>query len=268
MSQHVTTAATTLAVDFQQGLSDAWSRVAQFVPKFVAFLVILAIGWFVAKMIALALDRGLRKFGFERLTERAGAHRFLENSKYDATGVVSKVVYYALLLVTLQLAFGVFGPNPISEMIYAIVAWLPRAIVALVLLVVAMAIANAVRNIVQGVLSGVSYGNVVATVVWALIVALGVIAALGQAGIATHVTQPVLYAVLATAAGILIVGVGGGAIVPMRQRMERWMARAEQESARARTGAGAYMAGREDAMSARQQREQERAWERGGTEPM
>ncbi|MEU2180581.1 mechanosensitive ion channel family protein [Streptomyces thermolilacinus] len=255
MTQYVST--TSLAVDFQQGLTDAWSKVATFVPKFIAFLVILAIGWFVSKIIAKVVDRILRKVGFERLSERAGSDRMLANSQYDATGIVSKVVYYGLLLVTLQLAFGVFGPNPISGMIDSIVAWLPRALVALVLVVVAMAIANAVRTIVRGVLSGVSYGNTVATVVWGVIIALGVIAALGQAGIATAVTQPVLYAVLAAAAGILIVGVGGGAIVPMRQRMERWMSSAEQESAKAKAGTGAYMAGREDAMT-QQQREQER----------
>ncbi|MEU7565791.1 hypothetical protein AB0A99_07185 [Streptomyces fradiae] len=257
MTPYVPTTTVSLAVDFQQGVSDAWSKVAQFVPKFVAFLVILAIGWFLSKVIAKVVDRVLRKVGFERLSERAGAQRMLANSQYDATGILSRVVYYGLLLVTLQLAFGVFGPNPISGMIDGIVAWLPRALVALVLVVVAMAIANAVRNIVRGVLSGVSYGNTVATAVWAVIVALGVIAALGQAGIATAVTQPVLYAVLATAAGILIVGVGGGAVVPMRQRVERWMSAAEQERSKARSGAGAYMAGREDALS-RQQREQER----------
>ncbi|GGQ12970.1 mechanosensitive ion channel family protein [Streptomyces roseolilacinus] len=260
MTQHLPT--TGLAVEFQQGITDAWSKVAQFVPKFVAFLVILAVGWFISKIIAKVVDRVLRKVGFERLSERAGSSRMLANSPYDATGILSKVVYYGLLLVTLQLAFGVFGPNPISGMIDGIVSWLPKALVALVLVVVAMAIANAVRTIVRGVLSGVSYGNTVATVVWGVIVGLGVIAALSQAGIATAVTQPVLYAVLAAAAGILIVGVGGGAIVPMRQRMERWMSAAEQESSKARTGAGAYMAGREDALS--RQREQERERRTGG----
>ncbi|MFJ8696422.1 mechanosensitive ion channel family protein [Streptomyces roseolilacinus] len=260
MTQYLPTAS--LAVEFQRGIADAWSKVAQFVPKFVAFLVILAIGWFVSKIIAKVVDRVLRKVGFERLSERAGSSRVLANSQYDATGILSKVVYYGLLLVTLQLAFGVFGPNPISGMIDGIVSWLPKALVALVLVVVAMAIANAVRTIVRGVLSGVSYGNTVATVVWGVIVGLGVVAALSQAGIATAVTQPVLYAVLAAAAGILIVGVGGGAIVPMRQRVERWMSAAEQESSKARTGAGPYMAGREDALT--RQREQERERRTGG----
>lgn len=248
----------TLSIDFTQGLNDAWSKVAQFVPKLVAFLVILVIGWFVSKMIARVLDRVLRKVGSERLSERAGTARLLRDSSYDMTGIVCKIVYYALMLVTLQLALGVFGTNPVSTMINSIVAWLPRAIVAVVLVVVAMAIANAVRTIVNGALSSVSYGRTVATVLWACILALGVIAALGQAGIATTVTQPVLYAALATGAGILIVGVGGGMIQPMRQRWERMLTTVETESTRAKGSMAAYQSGREDALANQPVRDRER----------
>lgn len=244
MSQYVS-----LSVDFTQGLNDAWSKVAQFVPKLIGFLVVLAIGWFVSKMIARILDRVLRKVGSEKLAERAGASRMLANSKYDMTGIVCKVVYYALLLITLQLGFGVFGSNPVSTMLDGIVSWIPRAVVAIVLMVVAMAVANVVRDIVTSALSSMSYGKTVGTIVWACIVALGVIAALGQAGIATTVTQPVLYAALAAGAGILIVGVGGGLIAPMRQRWERWLNTAEQETAKARGSVSAYQAGRQDAMT-------------------
>lgn len=250
----------TLAVNFTQGLDDAWSKIAQFVPKLLGFLVILAIGWFVSKLIARVLDRVLRKVGSERLAERSGAARMLEGSTFDMTGLVSKIVYYALMLITLQLALGVFGPNPVSAMINGIVAWLPRGIVAVVLVVIAMAIANAVRSIVASALSPASYGNTIAKIVWACIVVLGVIAALGQAGIATTVSQPLLIAALAAAAGIMIVGVGGGMIMPMRQRWERWLDTAERESARARGGAADYQAGRADAMAHQpvQEREEDR----------
>ncbi|NEB00282.1 hypothetical protein [Streptomyces sp. SID13726] len=247
--------ATTLSIDFTQGLNDAWSKVAQFVPKLVAFLVVLAIGWFVSKMIARVLDRVLRKVGSERLSERAGTQRLLRDSQYDMTGIVCKIVYYALMLITLQLALGVFGDNPVSTMINGIVAWLPRGIVAVVLIVVAMAIANAVRGIVGGALSSVSYGRTVATVLWACILALGVIAALGQAGIARDVTRPLLYAALATVVGVLVVGVGGGMIQPMRQRWERMLTTVETESTRARGSMSAYQAGREDAMRGQPARE-------------
>jgi len=236
-----------LSVDFGKGFTDAWSAVAEFVPKFIGFLAILLIGWFVAKVIARVADRLLRRVGFERMAERSGVANTLKGSKYDATGIIAKILYYAILLIALQLAFGVFGPNPVSVMINGIVAWLPRAIVACVIVVVAMAIARAVRDIVMGALGQMSYGKTVATAAWAFIVALGVIAALGQAGIATAITGPVLMAVLGTVAGVVIVGVGGGLITPMRSRWERWLSSAEAESGRAKDQISAYQRGREDA---------------------
>jgi hypothetical protein len=83
---------------------------------------------------------------------------------------------------------------------------------------------------------------VVANVAAVFITALGVIAALSQIGIAIAVTLPVLITVLATVGGILVVGVGGGLITPMRQRWERWLDHAEQEAQ-----SQAYQRGREDA---------------------
>jgi hypothetical protein len=133
-----------------------------------------------------------------------------------------------------------------------------------VLVVIAMAIANAVRSIVGSALSSVSYGKTVATMVWACILALGVIAALGQAGIATAVTQPVLYAALAAVAGILIVGVGGGMIAPMRQRWERWLTTAERESVHAKDSMSAYQAGRGDALRGQPARERSERGARSG----
>lgn len=240
-----------LSVDFGQGITDAWSAVARFVPKFIGFLVILLIGWFVAKLVARVADRLLRRVGFERLAERSGVANALQGSKYDATGILVKILYYGILLIALQLGFGVFGPNPVSGMINSVVGWLPKAIVACVIVVVALAIARAVRDIVQGALGETPYGRVLSTVAWAFIVALGVIAALGQAEIATSVTGPVLTAALAAIAGILIVGVGGGLINPMRHRWERWLSAAEQETARARGTSGAYERGEPDTTTGR-----------------
>ncbi|MFF8847196.1 hypothetical protein ACF08N_31525 [Streptomyces sp. NPDC015127] len=253
-----------LSINFGQGITDAWSAVAKFIPKFLAFLAILIIGWFIAKAIAKVADRLLRKVGFERMAERSGISNTLRDAKYDATGIICKILYYAVLLIALQLAFGVFGPNPVSTMINGIVSWIPKAIVACVIVVVAMAIARAVRDIVQGALGETSYGRVLATVAWGFIVALGVIAALSQAQIATAVTGPVLIAVLAAMAGIVIVGVGGGLINPMRERWERWLATAEAESGRAKDTLTAYQRGRADAAAGQPVTERQPGRARGG----
>jgi hypothetical protein len=235
------------AVDFGQGLSNAWSAIATFVPKLLAFLVILFIGWLIAKALAKVVDKVLERVGFDRVVERGGIDRVMANSKYDASDIIAKIVYYAILLIALQMAFGVFGDNPVSAMLTGIVAFLPKAIVAIIIIVVAGAIARAVRDLVAGALSGLSYGRTLATIASVAIWGLGIIAALNQIGVATSVTMPVLITVLATIGGIAVVGVGGGLIRPMQQRWEGWLSRAEAELPQAKAAAEAYQRGQEDA---------------------
>lgn len=232
------------SVNFSQGVTDAWSAVARFIPKFVGFLVILLIGWIIARLLSRALDVVLRKAGFERMAQRGGISRALANSKYDTTALICKVVYYALLLVTLQLAIGVFGTNPVSTMINGVVAWLPRGLVALAIVVIAAFLARAVRDLVGSVLSSLSYGHALASIAAAFVLGIGIIAALGQAGIATTITGPILVAVLAAIVGVVVVGVGGGLVMPMRQRWERILDTAERDA----RGMTAYQQGRSDAL--------------------
>jgi hypothetical protein len=220
--------------------------VVTFIPKLVLFVAILVIGWLVARVLLKAVDKVLERIGFDRWVERGGIKSALARSKYDASDIIAKIVYYAVLLFTLQLAFGVWGPNPVSDLIRGIVAWLPRAFVAVIIVVVASAIAGAVRDIIAGALGGLSYGRVLANVASWFIIAIGIIAALNQIGVATTVTTPILIAVLATIAGILIVGVGGGLVRPMQNRLERWLDRAGTETAAVAEHARAYSAGQRD----------------------
>lgn len=240
-----------LAVDWSQGVSNAWSSVANIVPKLLAFAVIMVIGWLICKAIAKALDAVLRRVGVERMAEKAGANQLLANSKWDTTAILVKVVYYGLLLVVVQLALGVFGANPVSDMIRSVVAWIPKAIVALVIIVVAMWLANLAREFVTNILSAASYGKILGWLAWAFIAFFGAIAALAQIGVATFVLGPIMNAVLLTLAGIAIVGVGGGLIQPMRSRWERMLTKAEAETVRVQASvqqnALAYQKGRADA---------------------
>ncbi|MFI2713349.1 hypothetical protein ACH495_24815 [Micromonospora sp. NPDC018662] len=232
--------------NFGDAVGDAFRSVMLFLPKAVAFVAILVAGWLIAKAVLKLVDKVLERVHFDRAVERGGIKTALARSKYDASDIVAKLAYYAVLLVTLQLAFGIWGPNPISDLIAMVVAWLPRAFVAIVIVVVAAAIARAVKDIISSALGGLSYGRVLANLASVFILGLGVIAALNQIGVATAVTTPVLIAVLATVGGILVVGVGGGLVRPMQSRWESWLTRAEEESRTIATHARAYQAGRRD----------------------
>ncbi|MEU5944920.1 hypothetical protein ABZ793_05085 [Micromonospora sp. NPDC047465] len=217
-------------VDIGDAVADMWRSVLLFIPRAVAFIAILVVGWLIARAVLKIVDAALERVNFDKAVERGGIKRALERTKYDASDILARLAYYAVLLFTLQFAFGVWGPNAISDLIRGVVAWLPRAFVAIIIVVVAAAIANAVRDLVTGALGGLAYGKILADLTAIFILALGVIAALNQVGIATTVTTPVLIAVLATVAGILIVGVGGGLVKPMQNRWDGWLNRMAEES--------------------------------------
>ncbi|WP_082403677.1 mechanosensitive ion channel family protein [Saccharothrix sp. NRRL B-16348] len=225
---------------------DALRNVVTFLPKLVGFLVVLLIGWIVARVLRAAVKKLLGRLHFDRAVQRGGLSDAMARSKFDASGLVAQIVYYAVLLIALQIAFGIFGSNPVSNLLNEIVAWLPRAIVAIVIIVVAAAIARAVQDITSRALGGLSYGPTLGKIASWFIIALGVIAALNQIGVATTVTTPILITILATIGGIAVVGVGGGLIRPMQQRWEGWLTKAEAEAPQAKAQAEAYQRGRED----------------------
>ena len=216
----------------EETLRGGLATVIEFVPKLLLFLVILIVGLFVAKAISKALEKLLERVGFDRVVERGGVKKALAKSSLDASDIIAKIVYYALVLFVLQFAFGVFGPNPVSDLLEGIIAFLPKIIVAIIIIIIAAAIAAAVKNLIQGALGGLSYGKVLANIASIFILGIGIIAALNQVEIATTVTTPILIAVLAAIVGVIVVGVGGGLIKPMSQRWEHYLNKAEAEAPR------------------------------------
>ena len=216
--------------EFRDGLGDAWAAIATFIPKLIAFLLILIVGYFIAKAIAKILDGILERVGFDRWVERGGIKQALARSKFDASSLLSQIVFYIVLLFVLQLAFAVFGPNAISDLIRSVIAYLPKVFVAIVILVVGSAIATAVKEIVEAALGGLSYGRALAIGASVAILVIAVFAALDQLDIAPNIVNGLFYALLAIVVGSAVVAIGGGGIATMRRYWERFANRAEQES--------------------------------------
>ena len=214
----------------RDGARDGVALISEFVPKLLLFLLILVVGLLIAKGVSKALSALLERVGFDRAVERGGVKKAMANSKMDASDVVAKLIYYTLMLFVLQLAFSVFGPNAISDLLADVISFIPSLIVAIIIIVVASAIAAAVKGLIENTLGGLSYGRTIANAASIFILFLGIVAALNQVGVATTVTTPVLIAILATVAGVIIVGVGGGLVRPMQQRWEGYLTKAEEEA--------------------------------------
>jgi hypothetical protein len=217
-------------VDFGNRVENAVATFIDVLPKALLFILILVVGMIVAKAIAKLLDSLLEKVGFDKWVERGGVKSALERTPYDASDFLSKLVYYALVLFTLQLAFGVFGDNPISDLLRGLIAYLPNIFVAVLIIVVAAFVASMVRDVVGAATSSAEYGSLITMVAYWAILVVGVFAALDQLQIAPMIVTGLFYALLAIVAGSAIIAIGGGGIQPMRSRWESFLTKAAEES--------------------------------------
>lgn len=219
-------------VNLTAGVEQAWTNFMTFLPKFLMFLAILLVGWFLARLLAKGCNALLERIGFDRLVERGGIKRTLARTRYDASDLLSKILFYAVALFVLQLAFSVFGDNPISALLTRVVAYLPNIFVAAIIVVIAAAIAAGVKDILNATMAGLSYGRYVATVASIMILVVGIFAALDQLQVAPTIVNGLFYAGLAIVAGSAIIAIGGGGIRTMQAQWERAMGRLQREAPR------------------------------------
>ncbi len=77
-----------------------------------------------------------------RWVERGSIKAAFDRSKTDASDLIGVIVFWTVSLITLQLAFGIWGPNPMSDLLAGVIAYLPKLIVAVVILVIAAMLAK------------------------------------------------------------------------------------------------------------------------------
>lgn len=227
------------AIDVEGGFETAVQDAIALLPKIGAFLLILVVGLLLAKAVQKILTKVLQRVGFDRLVERGGVQKALATSRYDASTILARLVYYFVFLLVLSAAFGVFGAdNPVSAFLREILAFLPRIFVAVVIVVIAAAVAAAVRELVASTLGGLSYGPALAHAVGLLVVAVGVFAALDQLEIAPTIVTGIFYALVALIVLPLVIAFGVGGIDPAREAIRSAQAKAAQKAQEARAERG------------------------------
>jgi hypothetical protein len=231
------------AIEFSQGIEDAFGNVMKFIPKLFGFLVILVVGYLIVKAISKIADKALERVGFDEAVEKGGIKTALDKSEYDASDIVGKVIFYGLFLLVLQAAFGVFGTNPISDLIASVIAFVPKVLVAIAIVVVMSAIAAAAKVMIQGFLGTLSYANALANVAAGAIVAVGVFAALNQLQIAPAIVNGLFYGALALVVGSGIIAIGFGGVQPMQQVWQSSITKISEEAPKVRQ---ASQAGKEN----------------------
>ena len=186
-----------------------------FLPALVGAILILILGWIVAGLLATLVERGLKAVGFERAAQTTGISGFIQSSgsSWTASAIVAEIVKWFIRLIAIQAAASILGLDQISQIVNAILLWLPNLVVAIAIIVIGALIARFVGGLVRGSTSKMGFSNpeLLGNVANYAILVFAVIAAIDQLGIAETVVNTLfigLVAMVVLAAGLAF-GLGG-----------------------------------------------------------
>lgn len=206
-------------IDFDGILTDTFGDIADFVPKLVAFLLIFLIGMFVARLIRRVVGTVLTKIGFDGYIDKAGIGAPLQRAGFADSGkFVAQIIYYLVALLVLKLSLSAFGDNDISDALDGMIAFIPKLIVAIIIIVITGLVANAVGNMIRPALSDVDYGETLGKLATGAIWMIGIFAAIDQIDFAADIVDTLFTAIVGSLSAIIILKFGIGGIWSARDR--------------------------------------------------
>lgn len=127
------------------------TKIIAYLPVLLGALLILIVGWIVAKIIRSIVDALLKVIRFDMLADKAGISKILQKGdlKITARQIVSGLVYWLIIIMVLVMVANALGLPKASDILSNLFAYVPKVIAALVVLVVAMFLASFVSGIVQ-----------------------------------------------------------------------------------------------------------------------
>lgn len=187
-------------------------RVLAAVPALMVAMVIIAIGYAVARVVRGLVQSLLSSTGFDALPEKLKL-TFLKPREGHASlsSIAGAVVMFVILLLTAQQALDTLGFTQLSALADQVVRYLPSLFIGVVILLATLSLGQFVGNLVSQATQGSSHSRLVSGVAKYAILFLGIGMTLDQLGVGTQIVATAVGAVLggtALALGLAF-GLGG-----------------------------------------------------------
>jgi hypothetical protein len=204
-----TLAAVAVGDSVQQGLNAFFG----FLPNLLGFLLILLVGWVIAKVVRTAIVAVLGKVGVDRALHSGHAGQYVDRVAPDSSPsrVIGAIAYWFILLGAIGIAVSALKIPLLDSFIAGIASYLPNVVAAILIFVVAGAIAAAVGALVARTMGDTPTGKVVGSVVPVLVMAIAAFMILNQLAIAPEIVT-ITYAALLGGVALamaLAFGLGG-----------------------------------------------------------
>ena len=201
---------------FNASLQDLWMGFAQFTPKLVIAVAFFVAGWVLGSIIAKSLEQVFGALKVDNLLKSVGADNFFRKAGMNLNSgyFVGQVVKWFIVIVFLLPSLNLVGLDSIEAFLKDdVLGFLPRVIVAALILIIATIIAEGVSKTVSASARTISLtsANMLGVITKYAIWIFALIIALGQLGIADYYMNVLFTGIIAmlSIGGALAFGLGG-----------------------------------------------------------
>jgi small-conductance mechanosensitive channel len=196
-----------------------FTDIVNFIPNLVNGLIILLVGYLIARLVRWIFGASLRRLHFDPLVERTGITGSLRGLgvKTPLSQLVAQTVYALLLLSFFITATRLMGLEAVARLLEQLLNFLPNIIAALIIFLLGGIAAQFVGNLVTAAAAGagLSAPGRLGRLVQYLISVFVVVLALGELGVDTAIlvtTLTILIAAFGLAIGLAL-GLGARGVV-------------------------------------------------------
>jgi hypothetical protein len=204
-------------------------QVAAFLPKLAVALGVLIAGWLLAKFARFATIKALRAINFNVLTERAGMDGFLKQGgiETDTTGIFGMLVYWLVILAALIIGFNSMGLTYIPGLLGEVVRFVPKVVVALLILAFGAYFARFIGNTVVTYCKNINIqdADVLGKLAQYGIMTFVVLIALDQVNVGGDIVRQSFLIILAGVVFALALAFGLGGKDAAAELIDRWWPR-------------------------------------------
>lgn len=192
--------------------ADLLKQFVNAVPRVATAIFIIIVGIIISKIVAGIIRRLLEKLQIDKLGEKLEEIDLVQQSnvKIKISQIISKFIYYILLLFFMIAGAEALGMPAISQLVSDIINFIPNLIVAIIMIVLGLLIAEALKNIVHTALKslGIPSASMIASFVFYFILITVFVSALRQAAIETKFLETNLSILIAGVVFAFAIGYG------------------------------------------------------------
>ena len=209
-------------------------QTAAFLPKLLLALLVVAVGWLLAKVVRFAVERALRAINFNVLTERAGTDNFLKQAgmQGDTTTLFGLVAFWLVIIATLVIAFNGMGLTYLPDLLGRAVLFAPKLLIAMLIMVFGSYCASVVGNAVQNYCldARIADADVLGRLVRYAIMLFVVMIALSQVEVGGDIVQRTFLIILAGIMLAIALAFGLGGKEWAAALLQRWWPQHRKDS--------------------------------------